>query len=624
MRGLRRLPSLLIPFLAVTTFMATIEPAQAAEVGATVTVSDRVSPSSVTVAVGQAVEFVNVGEGRHRFRTTSGPEDFDSGEIQPGGSAQVLLTLPGVYTYEDHRNDHDDAYIGSITVVAPDSPPAPGGGGGSTVSILDRSFSPASISIAAGTTVRWTNVSGRDHTVTDTGRSYDSGNLGSGAGYSRAYDTAGTYSYFCTIHPDMRGVVEVGAAGEAPPPAPPPPAPPVTTTPPPPRSGGVQIIDYAFRSASVSLTAGDTLVWTNDGQAPHTVTEVGGGFDSGFLSSGEAYSRTFVEPGTHMYFCSIHPEMRGVVEVGAAGEPPPPPPPAPEAEAPTENDSGPLSVTVTGNVRMVDFGFSPQRLTARVGDRLVWANAGQAPHTATARDGTFDTGIVGSGKRATTTLTTQGTFSFYCTIHPEMTGTLVVREAPPGVEVPAEAAELDQTDPLDETGDGPQTVGVQGPTVVAAQVVDFGFEPEALTVELGTTIEWQWTGDAPHTVTDREGTFDSGILESGSTWSYTPSEAGAIEYYCTLHPNMVATIEVVEASAVSIPAEAGPSSESGSQSAGPVAAALVADGGGGPWKGVMPASIVLLSASLFLALVFGLLRAIERDSRRRGPTQPTL
>lgn len=362
------------------------------------------------------------------------------------------------------------------------------------MSILDRSYSPASISVSAGTTVRWVNSSGRDHTVTATDRSYDSGNLGSGAGYSRTYDAPGTYNYFCIIHPDMRGIVQVGAAGEAPP-------------------------------------------------------------------------------------------------------PPPPPPPA----APEEPESGGQSgaPSVSGNVRMLDYSFSPARVNARVGDRLVWANAGLAPHTATANDGSFNTGIVASGSRATTTLRKAGTFSFYCTIHPGMTGTLVVAEAPPGVEVPPEEEEVaaDAEEPgaaESSTSDGPS---------LAIDVVDFAFESSAVVVEVGTRIDWRFVGAAPHTVTDTAGSFDSGILESGATWSYTPTEVGTVEYVCALHPNMVGTLEVVEATADAAPVD------DGAQEVESAAVLLATDGGGDSWKG----ALALAGAILALLLLFGLLRGIERE-----------
>ena len=77
-------------------------------------------------------------------------------------------------------------------------------------------------------------------------------------------------------------------------------------------------------------------------------------------------------------------------------------------------------------VRMGDFFFSPSSVSVRVGDIVTWHNSGNAPHTATADDGSFDTGTVVSGQSASHMFTRPGTFSYVCTIHPNMKGTVRV------------------------------------------------------------------------------------------------------------------------------------------------------------------------------------------------------
>ena len=77
-------------------------------------------------------------------------------------------------------------------------------------------------------------------------------------------------------------------------------------------------------------------------------------------------------------------------------------------------------------VRMDDFFFSPASVTVAVGDTVTWHNTGKAPHTATANDGSFDTGTVNSGGSASHTFNSAGTFSYVCTIHPNMHGTVRV------------------------------------------------------------------------------------------------------------------------------------------------------------------------------------------------------
>jgi plastocyanin len=76
-------------------------------------------------------------------------------------------------------------------------------------SIEDFTFRPGRIEIAAGTTVTWTNRGQVTHTVTADDRSFDSGNIEPGERRSLTFSRAGTFSYRCTPHPFMRGVIVV-------------------------------------------------------------------------------------------------------------------------------------------------------------------------------------------------------------------------------------------------------------------------------------------------------------------------------------------------------------------------------------------------------------------------------
>jgi hypothetical protein len=75
---------------------------------------------------------------------------------------------------------------------------------------------------------------------------------------------------------------------------------------------------------------------------------------------------------------------------------------------------------------IADFKFSPATLTIHVGDTVTWTNDGQQPHTATANDHSFDTGVLNKGASASHTFTQAGSFAYICTIHPFMHGTIVV------------------------------------------------------------------------------------------------------------------------------------------------------------------------------------------------------
>ena len=121
-----------------------------------------------------------------------------------------------------------------------------------------------------------------------------------------------------------------------------------------------------------------------------------------------------------------------------------PDPVTPASESTTTTSSpAPPAVTFSGpnrkahssastSVTMGDFFFSAATVTVDVGDTVTWHNSGQAPHTATANDGSFDTGTINSGGSGSHTFNSPGTFSYICTIHPNMKGTVRVLSASGG------------------------------------------------------------------------------------------------------------------------------------------------------------------------------------------------
>ena len=78
-----------------------------------------------------------------------------------------------------------------------------------TVSIVNMAFTPATITVTAGTTVTWNNNDNITHTVTADDDSYDSGNIGAGSSFTRTFSIAGSYPYHCTIHPSMKATIVV-------------------------------------------------------------------------------------------------------------------------------------------------------------------------------------------------------------------------------------------------------------------------------------------------------------------------------------------------------------------------------------------------------------------------------
>lgn len=89
----------------------------------------------------------------------------------------------------------------------------------STVKIVGMSYEPARTKVAVGDTVRWSNGSFLTHTVTSVDGLFDSEGISEGSSFSYTFQQPGTYSYYCTIHPGMRGEVVVAAGTPAPSPS---------------------------------------------------------------------------------------------------------------------------------------------------------------------------------------------------------------------------------------------------------------------------------------------------------------------------------------------------------------------------------------------------------------------
>ncbi len=93
-------------------------------------------------------------------------------------------------------------------------------------------------------------------------------------------------------------------------------------------------------------------------------------------------------------------------------------------------NSSNATVTSGGTANTVDirdFAFSPGNLQVPVGATVTFTNDDSAPHTATAKDGSWDTGILNQGQSKTITFDKAGDYTYYCKIHPSMVARLQVR-----------------------------------------------------------------------------------------------------------------------------------------------------------------------------------------------------
>ena len=111
----------------------------------------------------------------------------------------------------------------------------------------------------------------------------------------------------------------------------------------------------------------------------------------------------------------------------------------PEAEPATDEkkpepkkDEATARAAASASVTISDFKFTPDTVTVNEGDTVTWTNDGPTVHTATAEDGSFDTGILEKGESGSATFTQAGTINYICTPHPNMKGKVIVQASSAG------------------------------------------------------------------------------------------------------------------------------------------------------------------------------------------------
>jgi plastocyanin/uncharacterized membrane protein YozB (DUF420 family) len=198
-------------------------------------------------------------------------------------------------------------------------------------------------------------------------------------------------------------------------------------------------------------------------------------------------------------------------------------------------------------IDMRDFEYSPTSLTIPAGTAVRIVNIGQAQHSVTADDGSFDTGLLGSDEEVTLTFDEPGFHPFYCLLHgaPDgvgMSGTISVVEA--------------GTPPLEEEAQQePEPEEAPDSLEYSIEMVDFTYSQLDLVVPAGAWVTWFNTGQFEHSATADDTAWDTTLLANGEQSTLTFDEPGRYQYYCTLHgapggQGMSAVITVVEPEAL--------------------------------------------------------------------------
>jgi len=81
----------------------------------------------------------------------------------------------------------------------------------------------------------------------------------------------------------------------------------------------IDIDNFAFTPATLTVAAGTTVTWKNEDDSPHRIGDKDGTFKSAALDTDDTFSHTFAKPGEYPYICTIHPYMVGKIIVRPAG-----------------------------------------------------------------------------------------------------------------------------------------------------------------------------------------------------------------------------------------------------------------------------------------------------------------
>jgi plastocyanin len=253
----------------------------------------------------------------------------------------------------------------------------------------------------------------------------------------------------------------------------------------------VSVIDDQFVPKTLTITAGTTVTWTNNGGMTHSVTADDGSYDSGNLSPGQSFSHTYTTPGTYPYYCVFHGApggvgMSGTITVTGA------------SAAPTVTSISPTTGLPTGGTTVVINGTNFTGTTAvRFGSTAAASftvnSANQITAVSPAGTGTVDVTVTNASGTSATGAADRFTYT-----------------------LPA-APTVTSISPTTGLPQGGTTVVIRGTDFSGATAVSFGSTPAAsFTVNSATQITANsppGTGAVDVTVTTASGTSAAGAAD---------------------------------------------------------------------------------------------------------------
>ncbi len=177
--------------------------------------------------------------------------------------------------------------------------------------------------------------------------------------------------------------------------------------------------------------------------------------------------------------------------------------------------------------------YDPDVANIPQGHIIEWTNNDELAHTVTSSldsGDTFDSGLFNAGEtfQLDTSELALGEYEYICIVHPWMVATIIIEE-------PQEPV---ITEVIMPSGAGVQQIG------------QIYYDPQDISVSIGTTVQWINEDETIHTVTSGgvesgpTGIFDSSIIDAGNSFTHTFDSAGMFDYYCIVHPWMIGSVTV--------------------------------------------------------------------------------
>jgi plastocyanin len=275
----------------------------------------------------------------------------------------------------------------------------------------------------------------------------------------------------------------------------------------------------AYSPNPASVTDRSTVTWNNIDSTPHSATADDGSFDTGIInggSSGSAIISANSETTVIRYHCSVHPEMRGTLQVISLS-------------------TVPSSNTTLQNAPVTSVNSSANATVQNLQQEIV------------ALQQTVD-----ALQQALTSLQQAASQGGNFTISADNNTT--------AISIPEELQQQQSTATPLPPQQMPESQQQQNQTVSivpgSSRLTDNGgFEPNPIQIQVGDTVTWINSDLEPHTVTSGsngvpDNKFNSSpdfipLMAPSATFSHTFTETGEYPYFCLLHPNMVGTVSVV-------------------------------------------------------------------------------